>query len=112
MFVTLAIYSGRPDPEWTVPSSHPKLEEIKQLLHNARSQGFTYEPWQMPARLGYKGFLVKDKTMSTPELIVGPDTLDLQKLLLETCPEDVLPEGNRERVLQAINAGNVRAGSP
>lgn len=64
----------------------------------------------MPARLGYKGFLVKDKTMSTPELIIGPETLDLQKLLLETCPEDVLSEGTRERVWQAINDGNVRAG--
>lgn len=110
MFVTLAIFSGRRDPEWTVPSSHPKLEEIKCLLHNARSQGFTYNPRQMPARLGYKGFLVKDKTMSTPELIIGPETLDLQKLLLETCPEDVLSEGTRERVWQAINDGNVRAG--
>ena len=74
----------------------------------------THKPEHMPSRLGYKGFLVKDKTKARPELelIVGPETAKLQQLLLETIPDDVLPKGNQARVLEEINAGNVKAGKP
>ena len=63
----------------------------------------------MPSRLGYKGFLVKATKMAKMELIVGPETANLQRLLLETAPDDVLPQGNKDGVLEEINAGNVRA---
>ena len=113
--VCLAIYSGRRDPEWTVLSSDPKFEEIQKLLDDARTQGFTYPPERMPAQLGYKGFLVWDKDkkkITSSELVVGPEAVKLQQLLLETIPDDVLPQGKRKGVLEEINAGNIRAGVP
>lgn len=113
--VCLAIFSGRRDPEWTVLSSNPKFEEIHKLLVDARTRGFTYRSERMPSRLGYKGFLVWDKDESkitSSELIVGPETVKLQQLLLETIPDDVLPQGKRKGVLEEINAGNIRAGVP
>lgn len=42
----------------------------------------------MPARLGYKGFLVESAMMSKPELVLGPNTVELQQLLLQTMPKD------------------------
>lgn len=110
LVITLAIFSGRRDPQWTVDTNHPKFDEIQQLLKDARMHNFTYNPEQMPARLGYKGFLVKSE--NNVELIVGNETVRLQQLLLESIPEDVLPHKNRDWVLAAINAGNVKAGVP
>ena len=108
MIITLAIFSGRKDPQWTVDSNHPKSEEIQQLLKDARMHNFTYSPEQMPAQLGFKGFLVKSE--NNVELIVGNDTVRLQQSLLESIPEDVLPHKKRDRVLAQMNAGNVEAG--
>ena len=103
LFVTLLIFSGRPDPQWTVDSSHPEFNKIQQLLQNARTCNATYDRRQIPARLGYKGFLVKDKAQNKQELILGPKTVSLQLSLLETLPEDVLPKERRDWIVEAIN---------
>lgn len=108
----MAIFSGRPDPAWSISSSHPKYAEIKQLLDNARTAGFSYDPIRMPPRLGYKGFLVNASNINKKELIVGPNTVKLQQLLLETAPGDLLPQGLKDEVLAEINSGNVRPGDP
>ena len=104
----MGIFSGRRDPEWSVPSSNPKFHEIQQLLEDARTRGFTYDSKHMPSRLGYKGFVVRDSKKKKLELIVGSETVQLQKLLLETMPEDVLRQGNRDQVLEEITSGNIR----
>lgn len=103
LFVTLLIFSGRPDPQWTVDSSHPEFNKIQQLLQNARTCNATYDRREIPARLGYKGFLVKDKAHNKQELILGPKTVSLQQSLLETLPEDVLPKERRDGIVKAIN---------
>ena len=48
--------------------------------------------------------------MNKRELIVGPNTVRLQQLLLETASGDVLPEVLKDEVLAEINSGNVRPG--
>ena len=106
----MAIFSGRRDPEWSISSRNPEYAEIKQLLDNARTAGFAYDPIRMPPRLGYKGFVVKASNMNKRELIVGPNTVKLQQLLLETASGDVLPEVLKDEVLAEINSGNVRPG--
>ena len=106
----MAIFSGRPDPEWSISSSHPKYAEIKQLLDNARTAGFVYDTIRMPPRLGYKGFVVKASNVNKRELIVGPSTVKLQQLLLETAPGDVVPQVLKDEVMAEINSGNVRPG--
>ena len=40
----------------------------------------------MPARLGFKGFLVQELTQKEPELIIGKSTLALQRQLFGTLP--------------------------
>ena len=109
MSVTLAIYSGRRDPEWSVPSSNPKFDEIQRLLEDARTRGFTYDSKYMPSRLGYKGFLVKEAEKKKLELIIGRETVQLQQLLLESMPDDFMSEQTRKLVLKEISAANIRA---
>ena len=105
--VTLAIFSGRPDPEWQILTSDPNYAEIEQLLNVARSGGFVYGVEDMPARLGYKGFLVHDlaNKNAEPELIIGPHTGKLQQLLLKTVPDNILSENLRSKISKEIGTG-------
>ena len=100
----MAIFSGLPDPQWEVLTTDPKYDEIKQLLNTARTGGFIYGLKKMPSRLGYKGFLIQDTVKETaqPELIVGPDTVELQQLLLKTMPDGTFPEDFRKEISKQI----------
>ena len=112
MKVTLAIYSGRPDPEWQVLTSDPNYAEIKRLLDVARSGGLIKRHKDMPSRLGYKGFLVYDirKKNAVPELIIGPHTVKLQQLLLKTIPEEVLSKDACTEISRWITSAAGTAG--
>ena len=102
--MTLAIYSGVPDPDWSVHSRHDNFERIKEHLHRARTTGKIYRHQHMPAILGYKGFLVHPPEAEEAELVVGQETKELQKLLLETMPKGLMSEALRQKILQAIES--------
>ncbi|CAH3156840.1 unnamed protein product, partial [Porites lobata] len=84
--VTLAVFSGRRDPQWFLLPSNSKFAQIKKLLDEARKSYLTYSPNMMPARLGFKGFLVQGLKQKEPELIIGKSTLALQQHLFGTLP--------------------------
>ena len=84
--VTLAVFSGRRDPQWFLLPSNSKFVQIKKLLDEARKSYLTYSPNMMPARLGFKGFLVQELKQKEPELIIGKSTLALQQHLFGTLP--------------------------
>jgi len=109
--VTLGIFSGRPDPEWQVLTSDSQYRDIERLLEIARASGFIYRHVNMPSRLGYKGFLVLDtgKEKAQPELVVGPQTVELQQLLLKTIPDELLPKEFCKKISEEIDTGNVKA---
>ncbi len=86
--ITLAIFSGRPDPKWVLQPNNQMYQNIRGRLDVARKKRLTYSEENIPARLGYKGFLVGSAMMGKPELILGPNTVELQKLLLQTMPKD------------------------
>lgn len=102
LYVTLVINSGRRNPRWTVSSDHPKYEQVKQLLDQAITDKYVKEPKDMSPRLGYRGFLVKIGRQEDAKLIVGPETLALQKLLLNTSPDTKEMQGTRARALNEI----------
>ncbi|XP_067046661.1 uncharacterized protein [Acropora muricata] len=102
--VTLAMFSGRPDPTWTLQPKETSYRPIKQSLNALKT---TYNATMMPPRLGYKGFLVR--SMTNVDLIVGPETKKLQLLLLNSIPKGVLPRGSIDDVKKEINSGKVRA---
>ena len=110
--MTLVIYSGRPDPVWTIRPRHESFKEMKKLLDSAIATHNTYRHKNMPPKLGYKGFLVQQPNDEQALLIVGRETVALQKLLLDTMPEDVMPDALRQKVLQAIHSGAVSANVP
>ena len=111
--VTLAIYSGLPDPVWTINSSHKNFKAVKEHLNDARSRRTTYRPEHMqPSVLGYKGFLVHSPEAEQEELVVGQKTPVLQKLLLETLPEGLISDTMHKKILQAINSGAVSVSVP
>ena len=105
--MTLAIYSGVPDPVWWVHTRHESFKRVKEHLHHARTTGKTYRRQQMPSILGYKGFLVHPPEAEEAELVVGQDTKELQKLLLETMPEGKISHDLRQKILRAIESGSV-----
>ena len=63
----------------------------------------------MPARLGYKGFLVQDTIKKESDLIVGPNTVPLQQLLLKTMPKGIIPKATLKSVSEEIRQGKVSA---
>jgi len=98
--VTLLVFSGRPDPQWKIFEVDQHYDDIIRFLGHARARSFAYSHEHMPARLGYKGFLVEFATAEY--LIVGPNTKTLQELLLATMPENF-----RESILVEIRSGAV-----
>ena len=102
--VTLAMFSGRSDPTWTLQPKDPSYGPIKQSLEALKT---TYSAREMPPRLGYKGFLVG--SMTNVVLIVGPETKELQLLLLKSIPKGVLPRGSIDDVKEEIDSGKVKA---
>ena len=106
--MTLLIYSGLPDPVWTIGSQNEKFEKIKELLDNARAKGNTFCYRNIPPLLGFRGFLVNQPGQEhSEELILGKETRDLQKLLLDTMPEEAIKDTLRQKILQAIDLGAV-----
>ncbi|CAH3107855.1 unnamed protein product [Porites lobata] len=72
-----------------------------------------FYPAQMPARLGFKGFLVQEGK-NEPYLIIGPETKELQLQLLASMPLDLpgdssLLEDNIKEVKEAVNSGVIIA---
>lgn len=102
--MTLAICSGVPNPVWTVHSHHKNFEKMKSHLHSARTAGTSYRHEHMPSIVGYKGLLVHPPEAKEAELVVGQETKELQKLLLETAPEELISDALRQKILQAIES--------
>ena len=104
------MFSGRPDPQWQILSSNPNYREIERLLGEARKRGFVYRPEDIPAKLGFRGFILED-TMTKPkkELIVGRNTVRLQELLLQTMPGGLVPNQVRQNTLTEIRSGKIMA---
>ncbi|XP_020624765.1 uncharacterized protein LOC110062231 [Orbicella faveolata] len=80
---------------------------MKEHLYRARITGNIYRHQHMPAILGHKGFLVHLPQAEEAELVVGQETKELPKLLLETMPEGLISEALRQKILQAIELTNV-----
>lgn len=97
--VSLCIFSGRRDPKWTVSPKDPKYKNIVDLL-SVGNNGKEYEK-SPPARLGYKGFIVKRERKKM--VIVGRETTALQSVLLETIPKGLLSETEIKEVKDAIH---------
>lgn len=106
--VTLAVFSGVPDPQWLVTPNTFNYQKIKTLLSAAKTSRATYVPEQMPAKLGYKGFLVLESDQEQPSLIVGPATTELQEQLLQSIPVGKkLPETLKDKMAVVIKGGKV-----
>jgi len=95
----LVVFSGRPDPQWRVDLSAFNDSDYQSIQNNGVSSSC------IPAKLGYKGFLVQDSVGEL--LIVGSDSelVRLQRLLLQTIPSGTLPSPLLQRVSSEI--GNV-----
>ena len=105
--VTLAIYSGLPDPVWTINSCHKNYQKVKEHLDDAIGRRITYRHKHMSAALGYKSFLVRPPEAQQAELVVGQKMVALQKLLLKMMPEGLISDTLHKKILQAINSGTV-----
>ena len=107
--VSLIVFSGRPNPKWKILSTNPGYKGIVTMLQNAKNAKLTYRPVDMPARLGYKGFLEQNSMKKESDLIVGLKTATLQKLLLKTMPAGIISKAKLQSVSEEINQGKVYA---
>ena len=62
--VRLLIFSGRPDPEWTLDEE--SKDQLSSRLHEALGREDSNPP--PPPRLGYRGFLVRPSRAAASEL--------------------------------------------
>ncbi|XP_078382107.1 uncharacterized protein LOC144664772 isoform X5 [Oculina patagonica] len=103
--VTLEIFSGVPNPKWTIQQNHQNFSEIKSLFSSAQK----YKPEDSPSKLGYEGFVVEEVKKGKKQaavLIVGSETETLQLMLLWTAPSNRISTGIVE---MEIRSGNVSA---
>lgn len=91
-------FSGRPNPKWVVEVNSKNYMLIQNKLTLVRNKGFAYHPDGIPNKLGYRGFLVKDTRSQTEDLIVGPETIQLQVDLVNSMPKGLLLPGNLEEI--------------
>ena len=102
--VTLLAYANLRDPVW----KFHQCFNVKNLLLQAKNNGHVYDHACIPKKTGFKGFLVQEATGE--QLIVGPETIDLQLLLLDTMPSELPPIGDyRQRIRSVIASGTVSA---
>lgn len=94
--ITLAVFSGRPDPEWTATLVNDPIKNV-----------ISYDPRDIPPRLGYKGFIVQ--STKKVRLIVGPETKQLQLELLNTMPQKLLPPGLVKEIRSEIKSGAIKS---
>ncbi|XP_068762302.1 uncharacterized protein [Montipora capricornis] len=106
--VTLAVFAGVPDPQWTITPNTLNYQEIQKLYKEAKNLGATYSLKQMPAHLGYKGFLVEEGDQDLVRVIVGPKTTPLQNLFLQSIPAEIkLPKKIKDKIAIVIKSGKV-----
>lgn len=96
--ITVVVFAGRPDPQWRVDLSAFNDSDY----HSIQNVGI--DSSCLPAKLGYKGFLVQDAAREL--LIVGSDSevVRLQQVLLQTMPSGTLPSLLLERVSNEIGS--------
>ena len=94
----MVVFSGRPDPQWRVDLSAFNDSDY----HSIQNVGVSSSC--IPAKLGYKGFLVQDAVGEL--LIVGNDSelVRLQNVLLQTTPCGTLPSPLLESVSNEIGS--------
>jgi len=90
--VTLMIFSGRRDPNWTLAAG-----DAATLA--GRLAGFESAP--ETGALGYRGFRVQSNDAGMPAEVIVRDAPDLERFLLETGASNIPPEV-REAAERAI----------
>lgn len=106
LHVIVQIYSGLPDPHWTITVRNPNYKAISALLLDAKNGGFAHSIDATPARLGFKGFIVTEEKAA--HLFLGEETDKLQSLLLKTRPTDSIPDKILRQIETAITTGAVK----
>lgn len=106
--ITLEVLSGVPDPQWTIQQNDPRFSEVENLYRDAEK----HKPEEAPAKLGYEGFVAQEVRKGQYQplvLIVGPQTKQLQLLVLQTSPPNKISTSLDHIVKEEIRSGNVKA---
>ena len=100
----MLVFSGRPDPQWSIKSDDPQFKTIDALFTAVQGSNLTKGLDGIPAKLGYKGFVVvRGDQGSTSFVPNAHETKELQRCLLQSAPENVISKQFRERIAQGIN---------
>jgi hypothetical protein len=102
--VKLLVFSGRPDPVFSVSSKHAKFNDVKEHLEKAKTK-LDLTP-AVASKMGYKGFLIQEKDQH--HHIAHCEAAHLQHLLLGIGVEsnEISPE-LRDVVTKSIDVDEV-----
>jgi hypothetical protein len=101
MIVELDIFSGRPNPQWTLddPACRAVLDLERSLAPGAASPG------QPPPPLGYRGFLYAPSgddprraflgRVERADRVLDDPEFSIERLLLRSLPPELAPLGER-----------------
>lgn len=103
--VTLAVFSGRPDPQWQV--SLVTNAALFNQIQDAIAKGQGLKSSQMPSILGYKGFLVQKAGSKEEYLFVGKNSVDVQTSLIRSIPPKTLSPEFTNNLIKAITGAKV-----
>ena len=94
------VFSGRPDPTWMISetTNTTLFNEIQKALNKRHG----LKPSRMPEKLGYKGFLVSAENDEKDYLLLGHNTIELQKALLDSIPPGTISLKLKEYVSKSI----------
>ena len=104
--ITLLIFSGSPDPVWTIQRQSQELfNAIKKLFSQAVKYEKVYKPSTVPLFLGFRGFFLQAGEEGPTFFITGSETKDLQVLLLRSIPEELVSKEVLDTVSEDIQKG-------
>lgn len=75
------------------------------LFRNAVKQKELYEPERIPSKLGYKGFLLQAGKKGADVLILGDKTKELQEVLLQSIPKELISNDLMVGIFTEIKEG-------
>ena len=99
------MFSGRPDPQW--PVSSVTNATLFKRIQSAIDKNQALKSSQMPAKLGYKGFLVQKAGSKKEHLFVGKKSVDVQLSLIRSIPPNTLSPKFTKKLTKAITGAKV-----
>ena len=90
---------------WSITPDHPQYSTINEMFTDAKKNNLIIGVDDAPSILGFSGFVVQESGQEylSASFVIGPQTIELQKCLLDTAPESEVDQSFKEVILNDID---------